>query len=107
MLVAAHAGAGWAFQRLWQTYAGAVTGYLRLQGAAEPEDLTSEVFLGAFRSIRGFNGGESAFRSWLFTIAHRRLLDSRRAQVHSVDRVVFDTSTVGGLRQRCFVAVTT
>lgn len=79
VLVAAQAGAGWAFVRLWQTYAGPVAGYLRLQGPAEPDDLTSEVFLGAFRSIGGFSGDEAAFRSWLFTIAHRRLLDARRA----------------------------
>lgn len=79
VLAAARAGAGWAFERLWETYAGPVAGYLRLQGAAEPDDLTSEVFLGAFRSIGAFSGDEAAFRSWLFTIAHRRLLDARRA----------------------------
>jgi len=79
VLAAAQAGAGWAFERLWQAYAAAVAGYLRVQGAAEPDDLTSEVFLGAFRSVGGFAGDEAAFRSWLFTIAHRRLLDARRA----------------------------
>ena len=46
---------------------------------ASPDDLTSEVFLGAFRSIGSFRGDEAAFRSWLFTIAHRRLQDTRRA----------------------------
>lgn len=79
VLSAAQAGAGWALGRLWQTYAGHVTGYLRIQGASDPEDLTSEVFLGAFRSIGAFTGDEPAFRSWLFTIAHRRMLDARRA----------------------------
>ena len=78
VLTAAQAGADWAFERLWQTYAGPVAGYLRVQGAAEPDDLTSEVFLGAFRSIGSFSGHEAAFRSWLFTIAHRRLVDARR-----------------------------
>lgn len=79
VLPAAQAGAGWAFERLWLTYAGPVTGYLRLQGAVDPDDLTSEVFLGVFRSLGSFAGDEGAFRSWLFTIAHRRLLDARRA----------------------------
>lgn len=79
VLAAAQADAGWALERLWQTYAGVVAGYLRLQGATEPDDLTSEVFLGAFRSIGAFSGDEAAFRSWLFTIAHRRLLNTRRA----------------------------
>ncbi|MEX2253193.1 MAG: sigma-70 family RNA polymerase sigma factor [Thermoleophilaceae bacterium] len=79
MLAAAQTGAGWALERFWRSYAGAVTGYLRLQGVAEPEDLTSEVFIGAFRSIGRFAGGEAAFRSWLFTIAHRKVIDARRA----------------------------
>jgi RNA polymerase sigma factor (sigma-70 family) len=37
------------------------------------------VFLGVFRSLATFSGDEPAFRSWLFTIAHRRLLDARRS----------------------------
>ncbi|MDP9019445.1 MAG: RNA polymerase sigma factor [Actinomycetota bacterium] len=78
VLAAAQEGAGWAFERLWQTFAPSVTGYLRLQGAAEPDDLASEVFLGAFQSLATFSGDEAAFRSWLFTIAHRRLVDARR-----------------------------
>ncbi len=48
VLAAAQADAGWAYERLYQDLAPAVLGYLRVQGAREPEDLTSEVFLGAF-----------------------------------------------------------
>lgn len=55
-----------------------MAGYLRLQGAREPEDLTSEVFLGVFTGLSRFAGEEPAFRSWVFTIAHRRLTDERR-----------------------------
>jgi RNA polymerase sigma-70 factor (ECF subfamily) len=55
-----------------------VAGYLRGQRALEPEDLTSEVFIGVFRGLRSFEGSEQQFRSWVFTIAHRRLLDERR-----------------------------
>jgi RNA polymerase sigma-70 factor (ECF subfamily) len=58
--------------------APAVAGYLRAQGAAEPDDLTSEVFLGVFRGLGAFSGSEEQFRSWVFTIAHRRLTDERR-----------------------------
>ncbi len=49
-----------------------------MQGAAEPEDLTSDVFLGVFTGIDSFEGSETQFRSWVFTIAHRRLVDERR-----------------------------
>ena len=64
--------------QIFTALAPPVEGYLRLQGAAEPEDLTSEAFLGVFRNLGGFHGDEPAFRSWVFTIAHRRLIDERR-----------------------------
>lgn len=78
ILAAAQAGAGWAAERLWISLAPAVAGYLRVQGAPEPDDLASEVFIGVFRSLSSFSGTEEQFRSWVFTIAHRRLVDERR-----------------------------
>jgi RNA polymerase sigma factor (sigma-70 family) len=78
VLDAAREGAPWAFERVYEDLAPAVAGYLRGQRAQEPEDLTSEVFLGVFRGLSGFDGSEPQFRSWVFMIAHRRLLDERR-----------------------------
>lgn len=78
LLAAAQSGAGWALERLYRELAPAVAGYLRVQGATEPDDLTSDVFLKAFHGIAAFSGGEDQFRSWLFTIAHHRLVDERR-----------------------------
>lgn len=78
MLAAAQHGAPWAMERVFTTLSPVVEGYLRTQGAAEPEDLTSEVFLAVFRNLATFAGDEPGFRSWVFTIAHRRLLDARR-----------------------------
>ncbi len=78
VLAAAQGDSAWAYERLWRAYAAPIASYLRLQGAYDPEDLTSEVFLGAFRSLDGFRGNEDQFRSWLFTVAHRRLTDERR-----------------------------
>jgi RNA polymerase sigma factor (sigma-70 family) len=78
VLDAARAGAPWAFERLYAELAPVVTGYLRMQGSAEPDDLTSEVFLGVFAGLATFTGTEQQFRSWVFTIAHRRLIDERR-----------------------------
>lgn len=78
MLGAAQAGGEWAYQRLYRALAPAVAGYLRVQGAAEPDDLTSEVFERAFRALGQFSGNEAQFRSWIFTIAHHRLVDARR-----------------------------
>ena len=78
VLAAACAGDPDALGQIFTALSPVVEGYLRLQGATEPEDLTSEVFLGVLRNLDGFTGDEPAFRSWVFTIAHRRLLDDRR-----------------------------
>ncbi|MGH8914484.1 MAG: RNA polymerase sigma factor [Acidimicrobiia bacterium] len=79
-LEAAKAGAEWAWAALYRDLAGSVVGYLASRGAREPEDLASETFLQVARNIHGFDGDETAFRSWVFVIAHRRLIDWRRAQ---------------------------
>ena len=86
VLGAAQAGAAWAFEVLYRDLSPAVTGYLRLHGALDPDDLASETFLAVFRGLGGFTGDEDALRSWVFTIAHRRLVDdwrrrSRRPQL--------------------------
>jgi RNA polymerase sigma-70 factor (ECF subfamily) len=86
VLAAAQAGAAWAFEVLYRDLSPAVTGYLRLHGAVEPDDLASETFIGVFTGLSGFTGDEDALRGWVFTIAHRRLVDdwrrrSRRPQV--------------------------
>ena len=78
VLDAAQADVPWAYETIYAELAPTVCGYFRLQGARDPEDLVSEVFLGAFRSLESFAGSEAQFRSWLFTIAHRRLTDERR-----------------------------
>jgi RNA polymerase sigma-70 factor (ECF subfamily) len=78
VLTAAQAGSAWAFEVLYRDLSPAVTGYLRLHGAAEPDDLASETFLGVFTGLAGFRGDEDALRAWVFTIAHRRLVDDWR-----------------------------
>lgn len=78
VLRAAKAGDEAAFATIYRDLAPVVTGYVRGKGAAEPEDVAAEAFLAVARNIRRFEGDEAAFRSWVFTIAHRRLVDERR-----------------------------
>lgn len=80
VLTAAQAGAPWAFERLYRWLAPAVTGYCRLQGVPDPDDVASEVFIGVFRNLAAFSGDEEGFRSWVFRIAHRRIIDDRRSR---------------------------
>jgi RNA polymerase sigma-70 factor (ECF subfamily) len=80
ILARAQGGSPPACQWLYESLAGRVAGYLRLHGAREPDDLTSEVFLRVFDHLRDFVGEEAGFRSWVFTIAHRLLIDEHRQQ---------------------------
>jgi RNA polymerase sigma factor (sigma-70 family) len=79
ILEAARAGDPAALEALYRDTAPSVLGYLRAQGAVEPEDLASDAFVGVVRGLRRFRGDEKGFRSWVFSIVHRRLLDERRA----------------------------
>lgn len=78
-LTAARDGDPVACSRIWSTYAPMVAGFARARGCREPEDLTSEVFLGLFRGLAAFEGDEPAFRGYLFTLARRRLVDEHRS----------------------------
>ncbi len=71
---------------IYRNHVGVVYGYLRACGIQDAEDLTSEVFIGVLRGLDSFKGGPSEFRTWLMTIAYRRMVDYRRRQ--SSDRSV-------------------
>ena len=78
VLSGASAGAEWAWSRLYGSLSPTVLGYLRARGAAEPEDLLGEVWLHVARRLTSFEGDHQGFRSWVFMIAHHRLIDERR-----------------------------
>ena len=78
VLAGARARAEWAWAELYRDVAPSLLAYLRAQKAPDPEDLAGEVFLQLVRDLDSFQGGEREFRSWLFTVAHNRLLDERR-----------------------------
>lgn len=78
VLQAARLGDDWAWTELWNDLAGPVTGYMRSRNVREPEDATAEVFADLARSIHRFAGTEVQFRSFVFTIAHSRLVDQHR-----------------------------
>ena len=99
LLSAAQAGAAWAFEALYRDLAPSVTGYLRLHGAADPDDLASETFVGVFTGLAGFRGDEAGLRAWVFTIAHRRLLDDWRRRSRR-PQLADDAGDVGELAER-------
>jgi RNA polymerase sigma factor (sigma-70 family) len=96
ILEAAQSGAGWACTRIYESLGPAVAGYLRAQGADDPDGLTSEVFLRVFGGCRSFSGNEAQFRSWVFTIAHHRMVDARRAKNRAPEVGALDDECLDG-----------
>ena len=84
LVARARGGDGAAFESLWLLFAPKVAAYVRSRGVRSVDDVTSEVFLGAFSGLPGFYGDGAAFRSWLFTLAHHKSVDAfRRARPES------------------------
>lgn len=96
VLAAAQANAGWAFSRLHEWLAPAVSAYVRMQGIRDADDVVNEVFLAAFTRLGTFHGTESQFRSWVFTIAHHKIVDARRAHARAPRMEDIDSAALRG-----------
>ena len=96
VLEAARNGAGWACTRIYDSLAPAVAGYLRVNGADDPDDVTSEVFLRVFSGCRQFSGNDAQFRAWVFTIAHSRLIDGRRTRERTPEFAALEEERLDG-----------
>jgi RNA polymerase sigma factor (sigma-70 family) len=90
LLFAAQTGAEWAWDRLYRELAPVVRGYLVAHGAVDPDDLLGEVWLQVARNIGTFAGDEAGFRSWVFMVAHHRLIDERRRRARRPEKAVDD-----------------
>lgn len=80
VLLAAAGGDEEAFGTLWRDLQPRLLRYFRVVSPSVAEDLASETWLGVIRGIDRFEGGEPAFRAWVFTIARHELLDWRRRE---------------------------
>lgn len=66
--------------QLVDRHASALARFAASCGARDDiDELVQETFVRAFGSLNGFRG-ESSFRTWLFTIERRLLMDRRRAE---------------------------
>jgi len=79
---------------LWCTHQAAVLRYLRSRRTVSPDDVASQVWVDVATSIARFDGGDDDFRRWLFTIAHRRGVDSIRRAVRDDQLAVRAVDTV-------------
>lgn len=65
LLEAARDGDEGAWAEIFQELAPVVLGYLRSNGAPDPDDTLGEVFLQVSRDIKAFEGDERRFRAWV------------------------------------------
>ena len=92
VLVAAADGHAWALRRLYDELAPKVHGYLLYRGASEPEDLTSEVFLTVFPRLSTVTGGAAGLRTFVFSVAHARLVDDLRRRTRRPGSTPYDVA---------------
>jgi RNA polymerase sigma factor (sigma-70 family) len=78
LVEAARDGSIAAFERIYRILAAPVLSYLRWHRVSDPDGLTNDVFAQVHRKLGSFEGDEQGFRSWVFTIAHHRMIDDRR-----------------------------
>ncbi len=78
VLLSAQEGDGNAFERLYRAYAGHLTGFAIGRGAADPDALAQDVMLKVFQNLSSFEGDESSFVAWMFSMARNRLIDAHR-----------------------------
>jgi RNA polymerase sigma factor (sigma-70 family) len=78
-----------AFEHLLRPLLFPVRRYLHAQVGGAADDLVDEVLLSVFEHVGRFEGSEAQFRSWVFTIAHHRVVDHhrRRRETLPLDRV--------------------
>ncbi|HXF25017.1 MAG TPA: RNA polymerase sigma factor [Gemmatimonadaceae bacterium] len=76
-------GEGMAATRLVERHAPGLARFVAAEGERDNVDeVVQDTFVRAFAAIDSFRG-ESAFRTWLFTIARRLILDRRRSERRS------------------------
>lgn len=79
VLDAAQKGEEWGLSSLWRSHQPALLRYLRVAVGDASDDVAQETWIAAARNLSGFSGDEDNFRSWLFTITRRRLIDHGRS----------------------------
>jgi RNA polymerase sigma-70 factor (ECF subfamily) len=89
------AGSPAAFEQVYAHLAPTVASYLRMSAVSDVEGVTNEVFLQVHRGLARFTGEWQAFRSWVFTIAHHRMVDETRRAARRPRLVPLDAELDG------------
>lgn len=81
-----------AWSQLLEEFRPQIEGYARRLGAIDVDDVAGATFESVTRHIARFRGSEAQFRSWIFTLAHARIVDDlrRRSRRPEVELRVVD-----------------
>ena len=93
MLTAAQEGDEGAFSVLWRDGNPALLRYLRVIAPESAEDVAAETWVSVVRALPRFQGGETAWRAWLFTTARRRVVDEGRRRSRRPESPVADVGS--------------
>jgi RNA polymerase sigma factor (sigma-70 family) len=77
-LSAALAGEPSGFSAVYTVISPAVLGYFRARGVEDAEALTQDVFVDVLPKLASVTGGHTGLRTFIFSVAHARLVDYRR-----------------------------
>jgi len=98
-----------AFGLLYERHLDAIYRYVffRVGSPADAEDLTEDVFVSAWESLSGFqSSAPGAFLSWLYRIAHNRVVDfyrKRRPQSLTSERLALEETGLPAVEETAFL----
>jgi RNA polymerase sigma-70 factor (ECF subfamily) len=78
------------FSAVYTTISPAVLGYFRARGVDDAEALTQDVFVDVLPKLTGVKGGHAGLRTFIFSVAHARLVDYRRRSARTPQLTEFD-----------------
>jgi RNA polymerase sigma factor (sigma-70 family) len=83
------------FSILYRTYAPQVLGYLTARGVEDAEAVMQEVFLAVLPRLQAVTGGVAGLRTFVFSVAHARMVDDHRRQQRTPIKLPFEPELDG------------
>ena len=81
-------GAAWSWPEIFDHFAPGIHSFARSRGVSSPEDIVQDVFTAAVERFPRFEGDTSGLRSFLFTLAYRRIADDHRSSYRRPEKLV-------------------
>jgi RNA polymerase sigma factor (sigma-70 family) len=85
------------FSLVYRQYAAQVLGYLTARGVEDPEAVMQEVFLAVLPRLETVTGGVSGLRTFVFSVAHARMVDDHRRRLRTPAELPFEPGLDGRL----------